>query len=64
MRKNLRNLRLNLNLTQREIAEKLGISLRQYQRIEQGKQNGTVNTLLKLKKLLNKPIDFLLEQED
>ena len=40
MRKNLKNARKKLNLTQQQIADKLGISLRYYQNIESGDRTG------------------------
>ena len=64
MRKNLYKTRKNMNLTQSELAAKLGIQTRQYQNLEAGTSGGRIAIWQKLKELLNKPIDFLLEQED
>ena len=51
-------------LTQEELANKLGISTRQYQRLEAGTSDGSIKTWLKLKDILNaETIDYLLEQE-
>lgn len=40
MRKNLQNARKKLNLTQQAMADKLGISLVYYQKIEAGERTG------------------------
>lgn len=40
MRKNLRNARKEKGLTQQQVADHLGISLRYYQKIEAGSQTG------------------------
>ena len=42
MRSNLRQARLGAGLTQEKLAEKLGISLRQYKRIESGQSLGII----------------------
>lgn len=42
MRKNLKNARNSLGLTQRQMAEMLKISYVYYQSIEEGKRTGTV----------------------
>lgn len=60
---NLITLRQNQKLTQKDIAAKLNISLKQYQRLEAGTSDGSIEVWRKLKKIFNKPIDFLLEQE-
>lgn len=41
MRENLRKARKDAGMTQQQMAEELDISLRQYQRIEAGKSNGS-----------------------
>ena len=41
MRENLKKARKDAGMTQQQMAEKLDISLRQYQRIESGKSNGS-----------------------
>lgn len=60
---NLITLRQNQKLTQKDIATKLNISLKQYQRLEAGTSDGSIEVWRKLKEIFNKPIDFLLEQE-
>ena len=40
MRENLKNARKSVNMTQQQVADKLGISLRYYQNIEAGDRTG------------------------
>lgn len=61
MRNNLRKCRTVLGYTQKQLADKLGITERQYQRIESGEQDGTIKLWEKIKVLLAQPIDFLIE---
>ena len=64
MRNNLAKLRQNKKLTQVEIANKIGISERQYQYLEAGTSDGSIKIWRKLKDILNaETIDCLLEQE-
>ena len=64
LRVNLIYLRKKTGFKQEELANKLGISTRQYQRLEAGTSDGSIKTWLKLKDILNaETIDFLLEQE-
>lgn len=64
MRKNLRDLRKKRGFSQKELAAKLDISERQYQKIEAGTSDGSVALWQNLKAILkNKTIDYLLEQE-
>lgn len=51
----LKLFRKKKHLTQREIAEKLQISVRQYQRIESGKSFPKESTLLKLEDIFEVP---------
>lgn len=53
MRENLRNARKEKSLSQQQVADKLDISLRQYQRIESGQSNGTFETWDSLEDLFN-----------
>ena len=65
MRKNLKNARQKIQLTQAELAEKLDITLQHYQRLEAGTSEGSVKVWSRLKEILNVPsIDYLLKQED
>ena len=43
-RENLRNARKAAGMTQQQVADKLGVSYRQYQRIESGSAYGTIET--------------------
>mgnify|MGYP001080638244 FL=1 len=64
MRKNLKDLRKKRGFSQKELAEKLDISERQYQRIEAGTSDGSVALWQNLKTILkSKTIDYLLEQK-
>jgi len=49
-------------LTQEDMAERLGIALRNYQQMERGKQNLTLRTLVKLATLLEIKTRELLEE--
>ncbi len=64
VRKNLKDLRKKRGFSQKELAEKLDISERQYQRIEAGTSDGSVALWQNLKTILkSKTIDYLLEQK-
>ncbi len=64
MRKNLINLRKKQGFSQKELAKKLDISERQYQRLEAGTSNGSVILWQNLKTILqSNTIDYLLEQK-
>ncbi len=64
VRKNLKDLRKKRGFSQKELAEKLNISERQYQKLEAGTSNGSVALWQNLKTILqSKTLDYLLEQE-
>ncbi len=63
MRNNLKSCRQCKGFTQRQFAEQLKITERQYQRIESGEQDGTIKLWLKIKSLLEQPIDYLIQQD-
>lgn len=63
MRKNLIQARKDTHMTQAEMASHIGLTLRQYTRLEAGTSDGSVKVWYKLKDLLHQPIDYLLEQE-
>lgn len=64
-RNNLAELRRNAQLTQSELAKELGVSLRQYNRLEAGTSNGSIGVWRQLQQLLQAPsIDYLLEQAE
>ena len=58
----MRELRVAHGFTQLELAEKLGISLRTYQRIEYGQQKPNVHVVISLQKLFQKDIDILIKE--
>jgi transcriptional regulator with XRE-family HTH domain len=52
-------IRLGLGVTQEETAERLGISLKGYQRIERGLENMTIRRLVRVADVLGvRPIDL------
>ncbi len=53
MRENLKNARKAANMTQQQVAEKIGISLRYYQNIEQGSRTGDFEIWDNLEDLFN-----------
>lgn len=61
-RANLINIRKKKKLTQAEVAKILGITTRQYTRLEAGTSDGSIKAWKCLRDLLHKPIDYLLEQ--
>ncbi len=56
----IRENRIKNHITQEELAEKLDISWRQLQRLENNEENTTVKTLKKIIKVLNIPDDEIL----
>ncbi len=61
MRKQLRMAREANHYTQAQIAEALGITTRQYNRIETGASGTSEKVWQELRRLLKTPIDSLLE---
>ena len=61
MRQNLRKCRVAKGYTQKQIADLLGITVTQYQRIEKGTSDGTIKLWEKIKVLLAQSIDYLIE---
>ena len=53
MRKELKLFRVEKGLTQKQIAEKLGVSVSTYNLIETGKNNGTIEFWEKMQKEFN-----------
>lgn len=53
--------RVGLGLTQEAVAERLGISLKGVQRIEQGRQNLTLRTLVRVAQVLGVQVIALFE---
>ena len=60
----LRELRIGQGFTQTQLADRLEISLRTYQRIEYGDQKPNVNVVIRLQKLFRKNIDEIITVED
>ncbi len=60
----LKQLRISSGFTQVEIAKKLGITDRAYQRYEYGEREPNFNILLKLSIIFNVSLDALLCRED
>ena len=52
-RENLKKARMEAGMTQKEVAEHLGMTERAYQRIESGERLGTIETWDVLEDLLN-----------
>ncbi len=62
--KNLRNVRKECNLTQKQIAELLNISQQSYSDYENEKTQPDFETLIKIADALNVSIDYLLGRTD
>lgn len=56
----LKNMRKRFKITQKSIADYLGITVRTYQRYEEGKIEPPISTLTDIAKCFNMPIDCLL----
>ena len=64
-RENLVSLRRKRGLTQAQTAKELGMTVRQYNRLEAGTSYGSIKVWIRLKQLLHaKSIDWLLEQSE
>lgn len=59
----LKRLRKNHDLTQKEISEKLGVSLRTYQRIESGRQKPNCNVIIILQRMFEKKIETIITKD-
>lgn len=64
MYKRIRELRQDHDLTQREVAEFLGMSQTGYSKYETGENDIPTTVLIKLSKLYHVSIDYILEQTD
>lgn len=60
----LRATRIARGLTAQELADRIGVGLRNYQKYESGDTRPTFEGLISLANFLNVPIDFLLERDD
>lgn len=63
MKKNLKNIRIQNNLTQKEIATKLNISRSTYNNYEQGVAEPDIETLKKLADIYHTTTDTIIEHE-
>lgn len=61
--KNLKEQRLNLGLTQKEMAEKMGVKYQSYQAYERGISSPSLENLLKIAEIYNSSLDDLFERE-
>ena len=59
---NLRKVREENGFSQRDIAEKLGVKQQQYQRWETGKVEMPIKVFIKLAKIYNVSIDYLVAE--
>ncbi|WP_330618028.1 helix-turn-helix transcriptional regulator [[Clostridium] symbiosum] len=57
----VRQLRIEKDMKQWELADKLGISLRTYQRIEYGQQKPSYKVVLALQKIFEENIESILQ---
>ena len=64
MNNRMRELREDNDLTQKEVAEKLGITQRKYSYIETGTQQLTEEILIGLSKIYNVSTDYILRLTD
>ena len=60
----IKKLRKDLNLTQPQVADYIGITYQKYQVLEYGKSKPSFDTLIKLCKCLNVSADYLLGFKD
>ena len=61
MQTNLKRIRLEKCLTQQQVAERAGITVRNYQSIEKGTQNPRATTALLIANALNTTVEELFE---
>lgn len=57
----IKQYRLAKNLSQEELAEEIGISWRQLQRLEHNEENTRISTFKKIVKTLNVPDDEIIK---
>lgn len=61
--KKLRETRMYRNITQKKLADTIGLALRSYQCYEQGTREPPLDMLVKLADALEVPTDYLLERD-
>lgn len=59
----LKELRKSKNMTQKQMAEALQITLRQYQRYESGNQTTTLENLIKMADFFGVSLDYLVGRD-
>lgn len=64
MKNRVKNFRTELNLTQAELSEKLGVSRQTVNAIENGRYNPSTALSLKLGIILNKKVEEIFSLED
>lgn len=64
LREKLKELRANKNVSQKKVAEELGISDRNYQRYEYGVVEPSASNLIALADYFNVSIDYLVGRSD
>lgn len=64
MGKRIRRLRAGLNMTQKEAAKKMGISLSYYGHIERGSRVPSIETLMRVSSALGVSLDSLIFQQN
>lgn len=62
MNKTMVMCRKELGLTQKQVADMVGITERMYQHIESGRRTGSLLTLLRLGKVYNKSVEYLMQE--
>ena len=62
--KNLRELRCQFGLTQKQVAQTLGVAYQTYQAYEIGTNYPTIENLLSLANMFDVSVDFLLGQKE
>lgn len=58
----IRELRIQKGWTQEQVAEKLGVALRNYQEMERGRQNLTLRTLTRMAHVLEREVSEFFEE--
>ncbi len=64
MRTNIRELRENINISQKELGELVGVSRQTINYIELGKTSPKVTVALRIAKVFNIPVEEVFELED
>ena len=58
---NLKKVRLDKNMTQKDVADRLGCTPNIYSRYETGERQPSIDTLIRLSQIFEKSIDYLVE---